>query len=238
MRANFDLIAPFYPILERLVFKAKLDEARRSFFDVVLEANRVLLVGEGNCRFLKSLIARKLDGYIKVVEQSGLMIRLAKNRVGRSEKVALEFVEADLRRCQPGEGFDCVVTHFFLDLFNPPAQAAIIQKFAKLTTENATWINVDFIPARTLRGRLLLWLAYRFFRTLSRIEAKSCSDESPAAAQSDWILAEAVRYLGGLVVARRYRKGPRNKIFANTANPGRQEGVEIPLDAIVSAKWK
>ena len=238
MRANFDLIAPFYPILERLVFKAGLDEARRSFFDVVLEANRVLLVGEGNGRFLKSLIAHKLNGYIQVVEQSGLMIRLAKNRVGRSQKVVLEFVEADLRLCQPGKGFDCVVTHFFLDLFNPPAQIAIMEKFAEVTAENATWINVDFIPARTLRGRVLLWLAYRFFRTISRIEAKSCSDESPAAAQSGWILAEAVPHLGGLVVARRYRKGQRNKIFANTANPGRQEGMEITLEAVVSAKSK
>lgn len=192
------------------MFGSRLDKARHAFSDTVVQAGRILLVGEGNGRFLTSLLGQKGDGCVKVVEKSTVMVRLAKDRIRKLEDMRcdVEFIETDLHRCQPGEGFDCVVTHFFLDLFNPPGQTAIIEKFAELTTENATWINVDFIPARTLRGRLLIWLAYRFFRMISRIEAKSCSDESPVATQSGWILAEAIPYLGGLVVARRYRKMP------------------------------
>jgi hypothetical protein len=103
-----------------------------------------------------------------------------------------------------------VVTHFFLDLFYPPEQLAIIEKFAQLTDETATWINVDFLPARSWRGKVLMWLQYLFFRAVSRIDTKSCSDELPAALQSGWSLEEAVPYLGGLVVARRYEKAIRN----------------------------
>jgi tRNA (cmo5U34)-methyltransferase len=125
-------------------------------------------------------------------------------------KINLEFVQGDFRSCQVGKGFDCVVTHFFLDLFNPPGQLAVIEKFAELTDEMATWINVDFIPARAWRGRVLMWSQYRFFRAVSRIETKSCSDELPAALQSGWSLVEAVPYLGGLVVARRYQKATLN----------------------------
>ena len=123
--AQFNLVAPIYPALERLVFGSRLDDARQAFFEEALKANRVLLVGEGNGRFLKALVARKSAGFIKVVEKSGVMIHLAKKRAGVSRKVALEFIEADFRLCQPGKEFDCIVTHFFLDQFNPPAQLTI-----------------------------------------------------------------------------------------------------------------
>jgi tRNA (cmo5U34)-methyltransferase len=209
--ADFDLVAPFYPGLERLVFGTRLDDARQTFLLEILKANQVLLVGEGNGRFLKLLNMRKFRGRIRVVEKSSMMIRLAKDRLGPLEELDLEFVQGDFRRCQLGRGFDCVVTHFFLDLFSPPAQLAIIEKFAQLSDEKATWINVDFIPARSWRGRALMWWQYCFFRAVSRIETKSCSDELPAALESGWSLIEAVPYLGGLIVARRYRKATRNK---------------------------
>jgi ubiquinone/menaquinone biosynthesis C-methylase UbiE len=205
--AQFDLVAPIYPALERLVFGVRLDDARQAFFEEVLEADRVLLVGEGNGRFLKSLIARKRVGCVCVVDKSKVMIRLAKNRAGESGKIGLEFIEADFRVYQPGQEFDCVVTHFFLDLFNPPSQLAIIEKMAEFVANGGTWINVDFVPARTLRGGILMSLQYAFFRVVSRIESKRCFDESEAAAAAGWTIAEAISYLGGLVVAKRYRKG-------------------------------
>lgn len=208
--AGFDLVAPFYPRLEHLVFGTHLDEARQTFLSAILSAKQVLLVGEGNGRFLKLLNTRKFAGRITVVEKSSMMIRLAKSQVGPLGKLDLEFVQGDFRGCQLGKGFDCVVTHFFLDLFNPPTQLAIIEKFARLSAETATWINVDFVPARSWRGRTLMWCQYRFFRTVSRIEAKSCSDEMPAALQSGWSLKEVVPYLDGLVVARRYQKAISN----------------------------
>jgi hypothetical protein len=63
--AQFGLVAPIYLALERLVFGAHLDNARQAFLKYVLEANLILLVGEGNDRFLKSVMARKLVGCIK-----------------------------------------------------------------------------------------------------------------------------------------------------------------------------
>lgn len=204
--AQFDLVAPIYPALERLVFGVRLDDARKAFFEEVVEADRVLLVGEGNGRFLKSLIGRKRVGCVKVVEKSHAMIRLMKNRVGRPRKVALEFIEADFLRCRLGKEFDCVVTHFFLDLFDPPAQLAIIDKLGEITTEDGTWINVDFTPPRTMAGRVLMWLQYTFFRLVSRIEARRCFDGSTVAAQNGWIVVGSRRFLSGFVVAKRYKR--------------------------------
>ncbi|HEX6566732.1 MAG TPA: class I SAM-dependent methyltransferase [Chthoniobacterales bacterium] len=203
---QFDLVARIYPALERLVFGMRLDHARKAFFEEVLDADRVLLVGEGNGRFLKSLIAQKRAGYVYVVERSKVMIRLAKNRAGDSGKVGLKFIEADFRVYRPEQEFDCVVTHFFLDLFNPPSQLAIIEKIAESLEDGGTWINVDFVPARTLRHGILMSLQYAFFRAVSRIESKRCFDESEAATAAGWIIAETISYLDGLVVAKCYRK--------------------------------
>jgi ubiquinone/menaquinone biosynthesis C-methylase UbiE len=208
MSAQFDLVAPIYPALERLVFGAHLDNARQAFVENIIKANRVLLVGEGNGRFLASLIARKQIGFIKVVEKSRAMIRRAKGCAGESRNVGLEFVEADFRLCQPGNEFDCIVTHFFLDMFNPPAQRAIIQKFAELITRDGIWINVDFVPARTLPGGILMWLQYTFFRLVSQIEARRCFDVTMAAAAAGWTVVQTISYLGGLVVAKRLQKEP------------------------------
>jgi ubiquinone/menaquinone biosynthesis C-methylase UbiE len=201
-----------------LVFGGHLDDARQAFFEEVLEADRVLLVGEGNGRFLKSLIARKRVGCLCIVEKSKVMMHLAKNRAGESGKIGLEFIEADFRLYRPAQEFDCVVTHFFLDLFNQPSQLAIIEKMAEFVANGGTWINVDFVPARTLRGGILMWLQYAFFRVVSRIESKRCFDESEAAAAAGWTIAEAISYLGGLVVAKRYRKGAVSAADHNTAN--------------------
>jgi SAM-dependent methyltransferase len=207
---RFDLVAPIYPALERWVFGMRLDDAREAFFEEILEADRVLLVGEGNGRFLASLLARKDKGCVKVVENSAVMIRLAKDRVRRlgETRCTLKFIESDVREYHPADKFDCVVTHFVLDLFNPPAQRSLIERITELTTRSGTWINVDFLPARTLRGGILMWLQYSFFRLVSQIEARHCFDESTAAAAAGWTVIETISYLGGLVVAKRLQKEP------------------------------
>jgi ubiquinone/menaquinone biosynthesis C-methylase UbiE len=205
-RTQLELVARFYPALERLVFGARLDLARNAFLIRIIRAHHLLLVGEGNGRFLESVIGLKNSGSIKVVEKRSEMIRLARRRLGVSRKVALQFIEADIRQSEPGREFDCVVTHFFLDQFNPTSQLAIAEKFARLTSQNGTWINVDFRPARTVGGNVLMWLQYTFFRLMWRIEAKQCFDESPSAAGAGWVIEETIPFLGGLVLARRYQK--------------------------------
>jgi tRNA (cmo5U34)-methyltransferase len=208
---QFDPVAPFYPVLEQCVFGSHLNRARHAFFDRVVEADRILLVAEGNGRFLTALLTHKNTGYVEVIEKSPVMIRLAEARVRTLGEVRcdLKFIETDFREYRSSQQFDCVVTHFFLDLFNPPAQLSVIERIAELTTTNATWINVDFVPARTLRGDILMRLQYAFFRIVSQVEAGRCFDESTIAAQSGWTVSESLNFLGGFVVAKRYVKSRR-----------------------------
>src|SRR5260370_4963884 len=74
---QFDLVAPLYPVLERWIFGRRLDGARMAFYDAVLQSDRILLVGEGNGRFLRSLLARKIGGCFIVVVIDRQMMMLA-----------------------------------------------------------------------------------------------------------------------------------------------------------------
>src|SRR6202008_411021 len=91
---RFDLVAPLYPALEQCVFGSHLNRARRAFFDAVVQADRILLVGEGNVRFLTLLLAHKNKGCSNVVEKSAVMIRLAQERTRKLGEVRcdLEFI--------------------------------------------------------------------------------------------------------------------------------------------------
>jgi hypothetical protein len=51
--AEFDLVAPFYPGLERLVFGTRLDDARQTFLSTILKANQVLSSGRREWPFLE-----------------------------------------------------------------------------------------------------------------------------------------------------------------------------------------
>jgi len=67
--AKFGLIAPFYQALERCIFGSQLDTAREAFPDDAVLANRILLAGEGNGRYLQWLLARKKEGCVRVVSE-------------------------------------------------------------------------------------------------------------------------------------------------------------------------
>jgi hypothetical protein len=70
---------------------------------------------------------------------------------------------------------------------------------------NSHWLS-GYGNWNSLGGDILMRLQYAFFRVMSRIEAKRCFDESGLATGAGWIITETLSYLGGLVLARRYRR--------------------------------
>src|SRR5260221_1197239 len=99
------------------------------------------------------------------------MIWLAKTRIAGRAKVDLEFVQTDFRCYTAAQPFDCIVTHFFLDLFEPRSQQILLEQLADLTIANGTWINVDFFPPRTLPGSSFMWLQITLCSTLTPLSA-------------------------------------------------------------------
>ena len=80
-KTNFDLVASFYPLLEQIVFGSTLSRARRFFIPRVREGNKILLIGEGNGRFLFEMAKQTSSASVTVVDSSARMLASAARRI-------------------------------------------------------------------------------------------------------------------------------------------------------------
>jgi ubiquinone/menaquinone biosynthesis C-methylase UbiE len=205
LHTNFDLVANSYPLLEHIVYSSALDQARTSFVERIDRGKKLLLIGEGNGRFLAEILAQKRTDSITVVDASAKMLAATKQRIRNSEgRERIQWVHADFLKWRlPIDRFDGVITHFFLDLFEPPKISLICQKIAQLTAREGFWIDVDFMSGPgDLRYKSLMWAQYRFFRILAGIEAARLHDPLTLIQEAGWRILEEKRYSSNSVCAR------------------------------------
>jgi ubiquinone/menaquinone biosynthesis C-methylase UbiE len=205
-KATFDLIASFYPLMEQIVFGSTLSQARRSFITQVREGTHILLIGEGNGRFLFEALKQTSATSFTVVDSSTRMLAASARRIATVNRCPrVELIHADfLEWRSPTMHYDRVVTHFFLDLFPPDRISQIVEKISLLAAENALWINVDFTSKnQNLRQKLLMWTQYRFFRTFAKIESSQLFDPCPYIRQAGWDILEASSLDSGWICAQR-----------------------------------
>jgi ubiquinone/menaquinone biosynthesis C-methylase UbiE len=203
-KMSFDLIASFYPLLEQIVFGSTLSQARRFFAGRVTEGNKILLIGEGNGRFLFEMVRQASSGSFTVVDSSTRMLAAARRRIATVDRCPrVELIHTDIQEWRsPAGQYDRIVTHFFLDLFTPYSICRIVEKISRLATEDALWVNVDFsCDNENLRQKLLMWAQYRFFRISAGIEASRLFDSLPYIRQAGWQILEGRSLESGWISA-------------------------------------
>ncbi len=175
---SFDRLAPFYRGLEAVLAANLLQRCRVAWIDEARRARRILVAGPGAGRFLSAAVERLPEASFLCVDSSAGMLRQCARRVravnGADSRVT--WVHASLPGWKPpAERFDVLVTHFFLDCFPKPELDDVIETLAGAATPNAAWLISDFqVPAArwsALRARLILWVAYRFFRATTGLRA-------------------------------------------------------------------
>lgn len=203
-KPTFDLVASFYPLLEQTVFGSTLSRARSFFISRVTEGNNILLVGEGNGRFLFEMVKQTSSGSVTVVDSSARMLAAAARRLATVDHCSrIEFIHADILEWRsPVAHYDRVVTHFFLDLFTPCRIRRVVEKITRLATQDSLWINVDFSSEdRCLRQQLLMWAQYRFFQLSAGIQASRLFDPRPYIRQAGWEILERTSLGSGWISA-------------------------------------
>jgi SAM-dependent methyltransferase len=165
---NADPIASSYRWLEYAAFGGTLEKARFDFLAQAAGARRVLILGEGDGRFLTRLLQCNRRASVAVVESSGRMIELAQRRLPPDELPRVEFHQMDaVGGALPAGPFDLVVAHFFLDILNRRQVEALLLAVRARLCPGAIWLVSEFQePAggvRRLHARLWLGAMYRFF---------------------------------------------------------------------------
>jgi ubiquinone/menaquinone biosynthesis C-methylase UbiE len=165
---NVDRIAKGYRWLEYGAFGRELERARFDFLSHAAEARRVLILGEGDGRFLAGLLKSNHRASIAVVESSARMIELARPRLASGERSQVEFHQIDaVGGCLPEGPFDLAVTHFFLDVLSCRDAESVILKIGAALAPGAVWLVSEFQEPhgdlRRLHARLWLRAMYGFF---------------------------------------------------------------------------
>jgi hypothetical protein len=206
---NCDAIAPYYAAMEYAVFGRTLERCRSSFLPQLAGARYALVLGDGDGRFLRRLLAECRGLRADYVDCSAAMTALARSAAG-SERVAYYCSDA-LAGNLPGSGYDLVVTHFFLDCFDGPQMAALVDR-VKRAAPGARWLVSEFrIPqSRWLAGpgRAFIRLLYAFFTMSTGLSTRSLVDHRPLLQRAGFQPLGMKPRAGGLLVSELWEREP------------------------------
>ncbi len=168
--ANFDRLARIYRALEFVAFGRDLERARFRWLDALADRRSILILGEGDGRFLERLLSVAPSARIHCVDASAAMLAVAASRISDSQdRARITFEQADARQVfLEHASYDAVVTLFFLDCFDAPEAEKLIGRLDAALGPGAVWLFADFAlpesPLARWRARAWLALLYAFFR--------------------------------------------------------------------------
>lgn len=200
---RFDCLAPHYSRIEAVTFGRLLQWCRTALLADVADARRVLVLGEGDGRFVRAFLAKNPAATVHVVDVSPRMVALARRRAG-SGRVTWQI--ADARDVDyPRAEYDLIVTNFFLDCFGPDDLGRLIPRLAVALRPGGRWLLGDFqFPAGRMSGalsRALLAVMYGFFRLVTHLPATSLTDPRPLLLACSLTPMRAERRLGGFLAS-------------------------------------
>lgn len=209
--AGFDSVARSYWLLERLAFGGALEAARFCHLDALGGCRRVLVLGEGDGRFLVRLLRRFPELRVDCVDASAAMLTQAAQRLSTEERRRVNLICADVRCWKMEEGvYDAAVTLFVLDCFAQMEAEELVGRIATALRPDALWLWADFtLPAHGWRrGRARLWLAllYAFFRWRTGLRTRRLPEIDGALGAAGFAPERATELQAGLLLSVLWRR--------------------------------
>jgi ubiquinone/menaquinone biosynthesis C-methylase UbiE len=174
---DFDSVARVYRVLEHAAFGRTLQRARVAHIDRLCHCTDILIVGDGDGRFLSALMTAAPTARVHCIDASPAMQAIAAARLCAADRARVTFECADVRTVDLGaRTFDAIVTMFFLDCFVDAEVEAIVTSLSPRLRTGGTWLFVDFaIPPRGVaqwHARVIVGALYAFFRWQAGITAR------------------------------------------------------------------
>src|SRR5437762_6628676 len=191
LKRGFDLLAPHYRWMERILAGSQLQKCRTKYLPAIADAKRILLLGEGPGRFLCEVLRSCPLAEITCLDSSAKMLAQARDTTNRN----VTFVHADVFEYDfPREHYDAVATHFFLDCFRPEQLEVVLPRIAPSLISGGAWVLSDFrLPSQGLsrwRAAMVLKTMYLFFRAATALPARRLTDPTPYLEQNSLALVE------------------------------------------------
>jgi ubiquinone/menaquinone biosynthesis C-methylase UbiE len=209
-----DRVARFYQAAEYLAFGGALQACRVMYLDEVASCRRALVCGDGDGRFLASLLDANPGVRADFVDLSAGMARLARRRIDRlggQASARAEFRVGDVREFgNEGESYDLITAHFFLDCFDGVEITSVARKLDSLSQPAATLLLSDFrIPQRGVARYIaaaIVRVLYGAFRLTTGLRVKQLPDYNSALERAGFRKQRETLKCGGLLAASIWKK--------------------------------
>jgi ubiquinone/menaquinone biosynthesis C-methylase UbiE len=215
---GFGHLARCYEALERATFGGVLQRARTYHLEQLAPVPEVLLLGDGDGRFLEALLVerarRGTTGSVVSVDASRGMLERARERIaGLPGADQVQFVHSPAGAFEPPADYSpgAIASQFFLDCFDEEALAELANQISVVASPGAVWVIADFsLPPRRspwrLPARALIWVMYRFFALAAGLRAKRLPNFHKALNSSGWRLERCACWMKGLVFSSVWRQ--------------------------------
>jgi len=194
---GFDLLAPHYRWMERVLAGSRLQACRTKNLPAISNAKRILLLGEGPGRFLCEVAQTCPSAEITCLDSSGKMLAEARKalQVANIDGRSIEFLHTDVFTCEfPRDHYDAVATQFFLDCFRADQLATLVPRIAAALAPGGAWLLADFrLPTagpQRWRAATSLKAMYLLFRAITAMPASRLTVPDPYLAQNGLVLIQ------------------------------------------------
>jgi cyclopropane fatty-acyl-phospholipid synthase-like methyltransferase len=222
---GFDGLASAYVWLERLAFGKDLENARFCHLDQLRGCQQVLVLGEGDGRFLARLVRQFPAMRIECMDASSAMLAKAEGRLSAEDRARVNFRQEDALLAEFGtDEYDAVVTLFFLDCFSAEEVAGLIGRIRTALRDDARWLWADFaLPQRGWRRwRAQTWLRglYFFFRIQTALTARQLPPSEVLLQAAGFVLCAEESFQAGLLRSAVWERGGKGLDQRLRSDPG------------------
>ena len=216
-RDGFGRLAGIYEGLEHLAYGRLLMRSRLALLDGLAHAEHVLILGEGDGRFLVKLLQINPHGSVTVLDSSAGMLGRAEARVRKKlpksrSRVAFKHADALTETFSPNT-YDALVTCFFLDVFPAELLERLVPKLGQALTPGGHWLLADFAAPHTLEqplprfySQIMVPPMYAFFRAQTVLPARTLIPPQLFLRAAGLRLEHTRAFRGGFVYAQTWRK--------------------------------
>lgn len=217
MKRTFDWMARPYAALENLLFGGTFQGTRVALLPVLDDSRRVLVLGEGDGRFVAALLARNPHATAVVVDGSQEMLHEATRRC-KTDAKRVRFVctnAVDWLETAPEAGhFDAIVTTFFLDCLTESEVCRLFAAVGRHLAPHACWLWADLVvPPRGWQRVFAKWLLrslYAVFALTTNITARRLVDPRPYFEAYGWSAQRSTHALAGALASSAFfRSSPK-----------------------------
>ncbi len=197
---NFNLVAPFYEPIKKMIFGNHLYRAESYWVHQIKPKSRVIILGGGNGDILKKLPVNCEVLYIDLSE------KMLMNARKQSYVATVNFIQADFLEYKFDQRYDWIIANFFLDVFTKENLFKAIHKISSLLITEGRLLVTDFKSDGSIYGKLLLKSMHIFFGLFSRLESKQLQPIKLYMMKQGFIEEQGTEFLNGKVFSIIFKK--------------------------------